>query len=122
MKPEHVAAAVLVMMGCAGDAGGRKFSFEARVHGVAPNASTGLTFQNERGWTIALEKADVTLGPVYLNVISAVSSGQEASLSRWVKSAWAGGESHLETRWETGGRVNRISMEVIVGLRLSTRA
>ncbi len=83
--------------GCAGTTGGKRFAFDAKIGGTAQG---GVSFSNERGWTITLTKADVTLGPVYLNVLTPLSSGQESFLNRFVKKAYAQGDDHLE-----GGRI-----------------
>lgn len=64
--------ASLPSVGC-GATGGKRFSFEARAAGAprSDGATSGpLTFDNETGWSITLRRANVTLGPVYLNVIA----------------------------------------------------
>ena len=91
--------------GCAGTTGGKRFSFDAKIGGIARDRVGPFTFVNERGWTITLTKADVTLGPVYLNIVTPLSGGQETSgqetfLNYFVKKAYASGDDHLE-----GGRV-----------------
>ena len=86
--------------GCAGTTGGKRFTFDAKIGGTAGGSANTFEFVNERGWTITLTKADVVLGPVYLNVVTPLSGGQESLLNRFVKNAYADSNDHLE-----GGRV-----------------
>lgn len=56
-----------------GATGNKRFAFEARAAGATrtDGATSGpLTFDNETGWSITLRRANVTLGPAYLNVIA----------------------------------------------------
>ncbi|MFO0742408.1 MAG: hypothetical protein U0270_41425 [Labilithrix sp.] len=122
----------LVELGCAGETGSKRFSFEARAGGALREDGGGpLTFSNQRGWTIKLTKADVTIGPLYLNVVPPLrddTQGLAPSLlrrdgitrgsdARWAfldlfeRRAWAYGEGHLES--------GRIVGEVLGQLRFS---
>jgi hypothetical protein len=88
---------------CSGTTGSQRFAFDAKIGGAAtlPTAKADpiapLVFDNERGWTISLERANVTVGPVYLNVLAPL---RVSLWDRLVPSAWASGESH-----QAGGRV-----------------
>lgn len=112
----------LVDVGCSGTTGSKRFAFEARAGGKERADGDGpLTFTNETGWTITLTKADVTIGPLYLNVIPSLSDDTQTSFPRerrgfglgdlFVKSAWAHGEGHLGS--------GRIVGEVLAQLRFS---
>lgn len=122
----------LVELGCAGGTGSKRFSFEARAGGALREGSGGpLTFSNQRGWTITLTKADVTIGPLYLNVIPPLrddtqslapllprgdsvvgrSDARRAFLDLFERQAWAHGEGHLDS--------GRIVGEVLGQLRFS---
>lgn len=110
--------APLVPVGCTGQTGGERFSFEARAGGTARTGADGapLTFTNERDWTITLTKADVTIGPLYLNVVPPLSDQTQTLLrAPWsdvfIKSAWAAGEGHLGD--------GRVVGEVLAQLRFS---
>ncbi|MDF2693992.1 MAG: hypothetical protein K0S65_2375, partial [Labilithrix sp.] len=65
-------------LGC-GSTGSKRFVFDARAGGIERDGGQPYSFTNERGWTITLTKAGVTLGPVYLNVIAPLRSGQTSS-------------------------------------------
>lgn len=114
-------ASLLLPTSCASNTGEKRFSFEARVGGATREASrqdADLTFVNERNWTITLTKADVTLGPIYLNVVAPLHDTTTSLLGLFVKNAWADGESHLDTGRVVGevlGQVtfNTLSSELI---------
>ena len=61
-------ALAATLLACGADTGSRRFSFDARAGGAASATGAPLVFTNQVGWTITLSRADVTLGPVYLNV------------------------------------------------------
>lgn len=74
------ALASVAAFGC-GATGNKRFAFEARAAGAprADGAASGaFTFDNETGWSITLRRANVTLGPVYLNVIAPRESRLES--------------------------------------------
>lgn len=119
-------------LGCAGGTGSKRFSFEARAGGVEREGNSGpLTFTNQGGWSITLTKADVTIGPLYLNVVPPLTDDTQGLLpssprihrmlggvdSRrgffdlFEKTAWAHGEGHLAA--------GRIVGEVLGQLRFS---
>jgi hypothetical protein len=56
-------------IGC-GSTGSKRFVFDAHAGGIERDVSQPYTFANERGWTITLTKATVTVGPIYLNVVA----------------------------------------------------
>jgi hypothetical protein len=93
--------ALTVPSGCAGATDRTKFSFEARAGGAATGLSQAdFTFTNERNWTITLRKANVTLGPVYLNTVAPLVDSPTGFLGHFVRSAHADGGDHLG-----GGRI-----------------
>jgi hypothetical protein len=95
------ALSLTVPSGCAGTTDRSRFGFEARAGGAATGLSpTDFTFTNERGWAITLHKANVTLGPVYLNTVAPLVDGPVGLLGHFVRSARADGGDHLG-----GGRI-----------------
>jgi hypothetical protein len=52
-----------------GDTGASKVSFAASIGGVDRDPSAPYSFQNDYGWTVTLRRADVFLGPIYLNTL-----------------------------------------------------
>lgn len=88
-------ATPLLQSGCAGGTGSKRFAFEASAGGTEGLGSGPFTFTNQTGWTITLTKADVTIGPLYLNVVPPLRDTTQAFLGLFVKTAWAHGEDHL---------------------------
>jgi hypothetical protein len=82
-------------VGC-GSTGSKRFAFDARAGGIERESASTYTFTNAKGWDITLTRADVTIGPIYVNVISPLRS---ASLFRFLSVAHAD-DLHLG-----GGRV-----------------
>jgi hypothetical protein len=100
-------------VGC-GATGSKRFAFEARVAG-APRAdgkaSGPLTFDNATGWTITLTKANVTLGPVYLNVIAPLRTASNGL--PLLKRAYASGESHLDPGRVVGEVLGQVTFDAL---------
>jgi hypothetical protein len=80
-------------LGC-GSTGSKRFVFDARAGGIERDATQPHVFTNERGWTITLTKAAVTIGPVYLNVVAPLRSGETSWMRPFIRSAFAHDE-HL---------------------------
>jgi hypothetical protein len=98
--------------GCAVATGSKRFAFEARAGGMEREGSSGpFTFTNETGWSITLTKADVTVGPIYLNVVPPLRDSTQSLLGLFERTAWAHGEGHLGS--------GRIVGEVLGQLRFS---
>jgi len=108
-----LAFAFAVTASCAGGTGSERFHFEARVRGTTSKAGEAYRFENESGWLIRLDRAQVTLGPVYLNVIPPL---RDSSASIWdflVKPAWAHGESHLGSGRVVGEVLAQVSFDAL---------
>ncbi|CAN5199402.1 hypothetical protein BH09MYX1_BH09MYX1_64140 [soil metagenome] len=104
----------LPSVGC-GATGSKRFAFEARAAGAlrTDGATVGpLSFVNENGWTITLQKANVTLGPVYLNVIAPLRTAGFSGLS-FVKTAHAAGDSHLDAGRVVGEVLGQVSFDAL---------
>jgi hypothetical protein len=78
---------------CAGTTGSDRFAFYARVGGVARDPAAPFAFENDVGWRVELTRAELTLGPVYLNTVAALRSAARVGLP-FVRSAHAH-DSHL---------------------------
>jgi len=100
-------------VGCAGGTGSRRFSFEARIAGAGPATSDDHTFTNEKGWVVSLSRANVTLGPVYLNVIPPLTDSSASLFRYFIRSAWAHGEGHLDAGRVTGEVLAQISFDAL---------
>ena len=94
MTPRQVLVALLLIpslgvlraeSGCASGTGSQRFSFEARVGGTGPATSANHTFRNEKGWVVSLERANITLGPLYLNVIEPLSDSSASLFDFFVR-------------------------------------
>lgn len=85
-----------VSSSCAGGTGGKRFDFDARIGGIASADPSAFTFTNQNDWVITLTRAEVTLGPIYLNVVTPLVDRPLGLLDRLVPSAWARGEAHLD--------------------------
>lgn len=106
--------ASLPSVGC-GATGSKRFAFEARAAGTprTDGATSGpLTFDSETGWSITLRRANVTLGPVYLNVIAPLWTGAIDRPS-WIKTAHANGESHLDSGRVVGEVLGQIAFDAL---------
>ena len=114
LLPVTLVLAGLLLFACAGGTGSKRFAFEARVRGTAPNTGAAYTFQNESGWFIRLDRAEVTLGPVYLNVIPPLQDAKTSSiLDLLVHPAWAHGESHLNSGRVVGEVLSQVSFDAL---------
>jgi hypothetical protein len=109
-----VAAVITPPLAGCGATGNQRFPFTAQAAGAPRDdgqTAGPLTFTNETGWTITLTKADVTLGPVYLNVIAPL---REASLgASWVKTAHAHGDSHLDSGRVVGEALGQVTFDAL---------
>jgi hypothetical protein len=107
-------AAVAAASGCAGDTGSQRFDFEARAGGKGAATTDGHTFTNEKGWVISLTRANVTLGPVYLNVIPPLTDSSASLWSVFVRPVWAqAGGSHLDTGRMVGEVLSQITFDAL---------
>jgi hypothetical protein len=72
---------VLALTGCVGTTGGDEFAFEAYARGPK-DVSVPYTFENGKGYTVALTRAHVLVGAAYLNrsMPTSVSSSTTCAL------------------------------------------
>lgn len=68
LRPSASAVAMFTLLACSADTGSQRLAFEAVAGGAASATGAPLVFTNQTGWAITLTRADVTLGPVYVNV------------------------------------------------------
>jgi hypothetical protein len=101
--------------GCAGGTGSQRFSFEARVGGSGPATTETHTFTNQKGWVISLHRANVTLGPVYLNVIPPLSDSRASVWDLFVRPAWAHGDGHLDSGRMVGEVLSQVTFDALSG-------
>ncbi|HEY0465228.1 MAG TPA: hypothetical protein VGC79_13505, partial [Polyangiaceae bacterium] len=119
MRNAALAFALLVLgefalaVGCAGGTGSRRFSFEARIAGTGPATTGDHTFTNEKGWVVSLSRANVTLGPVYLNVIPPLTDSSANIFGYFIRSAWAHGEGHLDAGRVVGEVLAQVSFDAL---------
>lgn len=100
--------------GCSDSTGSQRFSFAARIGGTEPPASDGYTFTNERGWTVSLTRANVTLGPVYVNVIPPLRGASARLFDFLIRSAWAQtGGSHLDPGRVVGEVLSQVTFDAL---------
>ncbi|AKU94747.1 hypothetical protein AKJ09_01411 [Labilithrix luteola] len=112
MKHRVVAGTFLALgiaWGCAGSTGSKRFAFDARIGGVEDRT----TFTNETGWTITLTKAEITLGPVYLNVVAPLRDSTQSLRELFVKNAWAHGEGHLDDGRVVGEVLGQVRFDAL---------
>lgn len=121
MRARIVAVSLLAFAACTvlslgptgcGSTGSARFAFEGRAGGVARDASQPLAFVNETGWTITLSRANVTVGPIYLNVIAPLRD--EATFVPWlgVKRAF-GDDDHLGGGREVGEILGQVTFDAL---------
>jgi hypothetical protein len=99
--------------GCAADTGSKRFAFEALAGGSSEASGAPLTFENEKGWTVTLTKATVTLGPVYLNVVAPLTDQKTSLLDFLIRPAWAHGEAHLESGRIVGEVLSQVTFDAL---------
>lgn len=75
------AATLGVTPACLIPTGGERFSFDARAAGPADADGGTLRFTDDRGFDVALSRATLTLGPVYLD--AAAPDGDEPRSTWW---------------------------------------
>ena len=108
------AALVVLLCGCAGGTGSERFEFEARVQGTAPaKGADDYVFVNEAGWQVTLERAKVTLGPVYLNVIPPLRDSTSSIWDWVIRPAWAHGEEHLNAGRVVGEVLSLVTFDAL---------
>lgn len=114
--PLAFAVAALAASACASATGGKRFEFQARAGGVIPDGvrtDAGFVFTNANGWTITLDRASVTLGPVYLNVVAPLRQETTGLLGLFVKNAWAHGEGHLGSGRVVGEVLGQVTFDAL---------
>jgi hypothetical protein len=117
-----IASGVLVSLSllvhCDGDTGNPRIAFEATMAGT-PAAKS---FVNERGYTIELTRAQMTVGPIYLNVQRPLTAQAMPKVPLYlaplvapfaIKSAWAHGESHLATGRVVGEVLAQVTFDAL---------
>lgn len=123
MTPRKVALAFAALMalggsaaasGCAGGTGSQRFTFEARVGGKGAATADAHTFTNEKGWVISLSRANVTLGPIYLNVIPPLTDSTASLWSFFIRPAWAqAGGAHLDAGRMVGEVLSQVTFDAL---------
>lgn len=110
-----IAAFAGALSGCSADTGSERFVFEARAGGAATATGAPLQFTNQTGWAITLTRADVTLGPLYLNVQPPLRTAL-APRSRWldwiVRPAFAQA-SHLDEGRVVGEVLGQVTFSAL---------
>jgi len=96
-------------LGC-GTTGSKRFTFEARAGGVERDGAAPYTFVNATGWTVTLTKANVTIGPLYLNVVAPLRA--ERLRFAWVRSAFAD-DDHLSGGRVVGEVLGRVTVDAL---------
>jgi hypothetical protein len=104
--------------GCAGTTGGKRFEFDALAGGVQRTNAESFTFSNQRGWSITLAKARITVGPVYLNVNAPLSNGTAENgkfgfLNHLVTHAHAAGADFLGGGRVVGEVLGRVTFDAL---------
>jgi hypothetical protein len=102
-------AGALPSSGCSGSTGDERFAFTASIGGAARAGSGPLTFTNEQGWEVRLDRAMVFLGPLYLNTVPPLAETAWFSL---VRPAFAD-PSHLAPGRITGELLGQLSFDAL---------
>lgn len=111
-----VASCALVvggLIGCSSSTGSGRFAFEAAAGGVASLQGGSLTFTNQTGWSITLSQADVTLGPVYLNVVPPLRGLTQSLHDLLIPSARAQASEHLDTGRVVGEVLGQVTFSAL---------
>lgn len=95
---------------CSADTGSERFAFEALAGGAASATGSPLVFTNQTGWTITLDRADVTLGPVYLNVQPPLRVGRWLD---WLVSPAFAQAAHLDEGRVAGEVLGQVSFSAL---------
>lgn len=115
-RARSVASWALVLgalIGCSGSTGSSRFTFEASAGGVATLEGGPLTFINQTGWSVTLSTADVTLGPLYLNVVPPLRSMTQSLLDLLIPSARAQGSEHLDAGRVVGEVLGQVTFSAL---------
>jgi hypothetical protein len=108
-----VVMSAVTFSGCSGGTGSQRFSFKAQVRGTAPSTPGEYRFVNEKGWSITLTRATVTLGPVYLNVVPPLRSESASLWDLVVRPAYAQGEMHLAAGRVVGEVLSQVTFDAL---------
>ncbi len=106
-------ALLVASAGCASDTGSQRFAFEAVAGGVGLAEPGPFTFTNQTGWTITLTQADVTLGPLYLNVIPPLGRSARSLLDVLIPSAYAQASEHLDAGRIVGEVLGQLTISAL---------
>jgi hypothetical protein len=107
------AGLLVVQLGCASNTGSKRFAFEASAAGVVLTEAGPFTFTNQTGWNITLTEADVTLGPVYLNVIPPLRGTARRTFDWFIPSANAQASEHLDTGRRVGEVLGQVTFSAL---------
>jgi hypothetical protein len=102
-------AGALPSSGCAGSTGDERFAFQASIGGAARQGSGPLQFTNEQGWSVRLDRAQVFLGPLYLNTIPPLAEVAWFSL---IRPAFAD-PAHLAPGRVTGELLGQVTFDAL---------
>ena len=92
-----------------GTTGSERFSFPASAGGA--EGAGRAPFTNALGWTITLTRAEVSIGPIYLNVIAPLNDQTQSSLLR-IRAAY-GDTDHLGGGREVGEVLGRLTFDAL---------
>lgn len=104
---------------CAGGTGARKFDVDAFASGH-PDVAKGRPFVNDLGYAVRLDRATVTAGPVYLNVVAPRGGATTARgfLFPFERVAHAHGEDHLGSGRIVGEVLGQLTFDALGGARV----
>ena len=101
--------ALFVTVDC-GTTGSKRFQFDAFAAGVDGASSP---FTNDSGWTVKLDRAQITFGPVYLNVIPPLRTGSYRAPSLGLGRLAHADSSHLGEGRDVGEVLGQISFDAL---------